>query len=67
MLDPQIQQVQDSLGQFNEMSNDERFQRILDLKKAWHDLDVPAKEKNRLTKQMIDRISYMRLKQVAEI
>lgn len=63
----EIQQVQDSLGHFNGMSNAERLQRITDLKKVWHDLNVSSEEKNRLAKQIIDRISYVRLKKDAEI
>jgi hypothetical protein len=42
----EIQQVQDSLRHFNGMSNAERLQRIADLEKAWHNLNVPQRRKS---------------------
>lgn len=60
-------QVKESLGFFNGLSNNERLKRIDELKAVWHNLDVTSEEKNRLAKQIIDRITYVRLKQDAEI
>jgi DNA invertase Pin-like site-specific DNA recombinase len=64
--DELIRTKRNEIAQLEEMSgigklkDEERLERLQELKQAWHELDLADKEKNRIVKQIIDRIVYKR-------
>ncbi len=63
----ELNQVKENIGFYTGLSNDERLKRIEELKNTWHSLDISNEEKNRLAKQIIEKVSYVRIQEDAEI
>ena len=56
----EFEQLRNSLDGCAALTHAERLQRIEALKAAWETLDINPKERNRLTKRIVDRIVYTR-------
>jgi len=56
----EIQQLKEIVHVGGPVSDQERLQRIEELENVWQHLDTKPEEKNRLTKQVIERIEYAR-------
>ncbi|MDQ0191042.1 hypothetical protein JI721_14275 [Alicyclobacillus cycloheptanicus] len=56
----EIEQLKESLSECASLTDAERLQRIEALKASWETLDIDPKERNRLAKQIIERVEYAR-------